>query len=138
MARALNTRFGRGENFWRSGSYGAVEVHGREALQAQLLYCWTNPTLDGQVPHPDLWPGVRYLPEDFGRTITVEKPAGAFFGGRRPAYVLERAARAEGDDDDPEDVAGDLAAGGPTSSSPDGGRSRRPAGGRADGPPSAA
>ncbi len=33
---------------------------------------------------PEDWPGVFYLPEDFGRTITVQKPEGAFFGGRRP------------------------------------------------------
>ena len=141
MARALNTRFGRGENFWRSGSYGAVEVHGREALQAQLLYCWTNPTLDGQVPHPDHWTGVRYLPEDFGRTITVEKPAGAFFGGRRPAHVLELGARGEGGDGDATDddvtaqAGGGKSAGGGATGGQNGARSQRPASGRAEGVP---
>ncbi len=134
VAGALNARLRRGENLWTTGSYGAVELHGREALDAQLLYCWTNPTLDGQVAHPDQWTGTKFLPEDFGRTITVEKPAGAFFGGRRPAQVLERAARAgDGqDDDDAGEAADGATAGGPAKGGP---RSKRPAGGRAEGVP---
>jgi len=85
VARALNARYGRGENFWRTGSYDQVEVHGREALEDQLLYLWANPVQDGLVATPDEWPGVKFLPEDFGREITVARPEGAFFGGRRPA-----------------------------------------------------
>ena len=119
VARALNAHYGRGENLWRQGSYGATEVHGRDTLEAQLLYCWTNPTLDGLVAHPDQWSGVRYMPEDFGRTITVEKPEGAFFGGRRPAHVLAKAVQGPGGD------AADA----------DGAQAGRPAGGRAEGVP---
>ncbi len=43
-----------------------------------------NPVADGLVAKPSSWPGVRFLPEDFGTTITVRKPDEAFFGGRRP------------------------------------------------------
>ena len=82
--RALNAHYGRGENFWRTGSYDNVEVHDRETLEEQLLYTWTNPVKDGLVERPEDWPGVKFLPEDFGRTITVERPEEAFFGGRRP------------------------------------------------------
>ncbi len=138
VARALNARFGRGENLWSTGSYGAVELHGRESQEQQLLYCWTNPTLDGQVAHPDQWTGTKFMPEDFGRTITVEKPAGAFFGGRRPAHALERAARAadgqDGDDVDTE-AAGGERAGGAAVRGQVGAQAKRPAGGRAEGVP---
>ena len=84
VARALNAHYGRGENFWRTGSYDNVEVHDRLTLEEQLLYTWTNPVKDGLVDRPEDWPGVKLLPEDFGRTITVERPEEAFFGGRRP------------------------------------------------------
>jgi hypothetical protein len=88
-ARALNAHYGRGENLWsQPGSYDNVEVHngveGR-TLEEQLLYLWTNPVRDGLVARPEDWPGVRFLPEDFGRTIVVPRPDEAFFGGRRPA-----------------------------------------------------
>ncbi len=85
VARGLNAYYGRGENFWRQpGSYGNVEVHDRETLEEQLLYVWTNVVKDGLCARPEEWHGVKFLPEDFGREIVVEKPAHAFFGGRRP------------------------------------------------------
>lgn len=98
-ARALNAHYGRGENFWSPGSYGNVEVHDRDTLEEQLLYTWTNPVKDGLVARPEDWPGVKFLPEDFGRTIEVSRPETAFFGGRRPAdwkptFVPVRRARA--------------------------------------------
>lgn len=82
-AAALNTHYGRGENLWASGSFSNTEVHGRRSIEQQLLYLWTNPVKDGLVERPEDWPGVCFLPEDFGRTIRVSKPEGAFFGGRR-------------------------------------------------------
>ena len=85
IAAALNTRYGRGENFWVPGSFDNTEIHNERSLEQQLLYLWTNPVKDGLVDRPEAWPGVMYLPEDFGRTIRVPKPEGAFFGGRRPA-----------------------------------------------------
>jgi len=89
VARALNAHYGRGEAFWCPGSYGSCELHGgRMTLEEQLLYIWTNAVADGLVERPELWPGVCFLPEDFGRTITVTRPEGAFFGGALPAdYV---------------------------------------------------
>ncbi|MCW8137451.1 MAG: hypothetical protein KIT58_00930 [Planctomycetota bacterium] len=84
-ARALNAHYGRGENLWCVGSYDNVEVFDRPTLEEQLLYLWTQPVKDGLVERPEDWPGIKFLPEDFGRTITVARPESAFFGGRRPA-----------------------------------------------------
>ena len=84
-ARAFNTHYGRGENFWRSGSYDNCELWNAAAQLKQCLYAWTNPVKDGLIDHPDEWEGVMTLPEDFGTRIPISKPKGAFFGGRRPA-----------------------------------------------------
>jgi hypothetical protein len=84
-ARALNAHYGRGENLWSTGSYDNAEIHDCATLEEQLLYLWTNPVKDGLVERPEDWPGVKFLPEDFGREITVHRPESAFFGGRRPA-----------------------------------------------------
>ena len=83
-ARAANAHHGRGENFWRAGSYDSVEIHDTRSLEEQLLYTWTNPVKDGLVERPEDWPGVKFLPEDFGKSFTVERPDEAFFGGRWP------------------------------------------------------
>ncbi|RMG09232.1 MAG: hypothetical protein D6731_20145 [Planctomycetota bacterium] len=84
VARALNAHYGLGENFWRTGSYDNTETHTREDFVEQLLYAWTQPVKDGLVDRPEDWPGVLFLPEDFGTTRRIPKPPGAFFGGRRP------------------------------------------------------
>lgn len=84
VARALNAHYGRGENLWAPGSFDNVEIHDRGTLEDQLLYLWTNPVKDGLVERPEDWPGVKFLPEDFGKTFVVPRPEGAFFGGRRP------------------------------------------------------
>jgi len=81
-ARALNAHYGRGENFWAPGSYDPCEIWNQASLESQLLYLWTNPVRDGMVPRPELWPGAKFMPEDFGTRRVVKKPAGAFFGGR--------------------------------------------------------
>ncbi len=84
-ARALNAHFGRGENFWsKPGSYDNTEVHDVEGLEEQLLYLWSQSVKDGLVESPEAWPGVLFMPEDFGKTFVVRKPDEAFFGGRRP------------------------------------------------------
>jgi len=88
-AAALNTHYGRGENLWAVGPFSNVEVHGRRSIEQQLLYLWTNPVKDGLVERPEDWPGICFMPEDFGRRIQVVKPDGAFFGGRRGGGATE-------------------------------------------------
>ena len=38
IAKAMNHRLGRGENFWAPGSYRSTEIHGEEALRDRLVY----------------------------------------------------------------------------------------------------
>ena len=84
IARALNAHYGRGENLWSTGSYDNVEIRDLPTLEEQLLYTWTQSVKDGLTETPEAWPGVRFMPEDFGRQFTVHRPEAAFFGGRRP------------------------------------------------------
>lgn len=85
-ARGLNAYYGRGENLWCDGSYDNAEVLGENpSIEDQVLYVWTQPVKDGLVERPEDWPGPKFLPEDFGRTITIPRPELAFFGGRRPS-----------------------------------------------------
>lgn len=81
-ARALNTHYGRGGAFWASGSYDNCEHWNEEAQVRQCLYVWTQVVRDGLVERLEDWSGVLFLPEHFGKTLRVEKPKGAFFGGR--------------------------------------------------------
>jgi hypothetical protein len=87
-ARAMNARLGRGGPFWTTGGPDNVELHGRElTIEQQLLYAWTNPVKDGLCERPEDWPGLLFLPEDWGKTFTFRKPEDGFFGGRRPARL---------------------------------------------------
>lgn len=87
-ARAINAHYGRGEVMWRPGSYGNVEIHDQAAIEAQLLYVWTNNVRDGQVRRPEDWPGPTFLPEDFGKEFIIDRPSSGFFGGKRPEGFL--------------------------------------------------
>src|SRR5690606_12627907 len=85
VARALKAHYGRGENLWRNpGSYDNTEVHTAPDLEDQLCYVWAQVVKDGLVETPEAWEGVRFLPEDMGRTLVIPKPEGAFFGSRKP------------------------------------------------------
>ena len=91
-ARALNSHYGRRENFWaQPRTYHNVEIHdapGRQdALEEQLLYVWTNLVKDGLVDDPQEWVdvnGLIILPEHFCTEIVVQRPDDAYFGGLRP------------------------------------------------------
>jgi len=87
IARALNSHYKRGENFWsQPDSYSNQELKTPEEALAKLVYLFVNPTADGLVEHPDLWPGLLTRPEDMGVLHSVEpRPERAFFGGKRPA-----------------------------------------------------
>ena len=88
IAKGVNAHLGRGDHFWAAGSWRGFELHDQAALEKQLVYLYTNPVKDGLTPTLEAWPGVRFLPEDFGRHFSYDKPEGAFFGGRRPADFL--------------------------------------------------
>ena len=61
-------------------------MHDQRTLgsRTSFLYTWTNPVKDWLVERPEDWPGVKFLPKDFGRTFTATRPDEAFFGGRLP------------------------------------------------------
>ena len=88
IAKGVNAHLGRGDHFWTSGSWRGFELHDQAALEQQLVYLYTNPIKDGLTPTLEEWPGVRFLPEDFGEVFDFAKPESAFFGGRRPADFL--------------------------------------------------
>ena len=88
IARGVNAHLGRGDHFWCAGSWRGFELHDQAALERQLVYVYTNPVKDGLTPTLEEWPGVRFLPEDFGEVFSYAKPEAAFFGGRRPADFL--------------------------------------------------
>ncbi|MGE0709529.1 MAG: transposase [Planctomycetota bacterium] len=93
-ARAVNAHLDRGENLWRTGSYGNVEVRTEHDLTEQLLYVWCQAVEAGLVARPEDWPGFQLLPAHLGATLTFERPQQAFFGARRPEGRLPTEPRA--------------------------------------------
>ena len=88
VARAMNARLGRGENFWAPGSFSSVELHGKDTVWEHMLYVLSNPTKDGLTRDLKSWPGLKSLPEQIGAPpVVVRKPETAFFGGRRPKGI---------------------------------------------------
>ena len=81
IAKAMNHRLGRGENFWAPGSYRNTEIHGEEALRDRLVYALANPAAADLVETLDEWPGLHFGPEAWGHSFPFERPEGAFFGG---------------------------------------------------------
>lgn len=55
-------------------SFHGVEIHGFEAEVAQWVYVAGQAVAAGLVARPEDWPGVHWLPEDIGRTLTAERP----------------------------------------------------------------
>jgi len=83
IAKAMNHRLGRGENFWAPGSYRNTEIHDEAALLDRLVYALANPAAANLVETLDDWPGLHYGPEAWGESFTFQRPKGAFFGGHR-------------------------------------------------------
>jgi putative transposase len=83
VARAVNASLGRWGALWEPGSYNAVNLETSTDMLAAMTYVATNPVKDGQVTRADLWPGVKILPSDLGRTIKVKRPP-IFFRANGP------------------------------------------------------
>ena len=83
IAKAMNHRYGRGENFWAPGSYRNLEIHDEPALLDRLVYALANPAAADLVETLDDWPGLHFGPEAWGESVSFDCPEGAFFGGRR-------------------------------------------------------
>jgi hypothetical protein len=57
LAKCMNARWGRWENFFSSEQVNVVRLETREALIDKLVYIATNPVKDGLVERVDDWPG---------------------------------------------------------------------------------
>jgi REP element-mobilizing transposase RayT len=83
VAKCTNSLLGRWESFWAPGSYSAVVLGDDDAVMERLVYTYTNPVSAGLVRSHVDWPGARSLPEDIGREVEIDRPAG-FFRKRGP------------------------------------------------------
>jgi REP element-mobilizing transposase RayT len=66
VARALNARYGRFENFWAPGSYSAVRLTDPDAVLEKIAYALANPVAAGLVSRSEEWPGLTSQPSDIG------------------------------------------------------------------------
>ena len=57
LAKCMNARWGRWENFFSSEQVNVVRLETREDLINKLVYIATNPVKDGLVERVDDWPG---------------------------------------------------------------------------------
>ena len=75
IAKALNRTHQVSGPVWDpTRSFSDVEIHGYEAEVAQWVYAAGQAVAAGLVERPEDWPGVHWLPEDIGRTLTAERP----------------------------------------------------------------
>ncbi|PIE19366.1 MAG: hypothetical protein CSA65_02740 [Proteobacteria bacterium] len=82
IAARLNAHYGRSENFWKVGSYSAVELIERNDILAKIVYALQNPVAAGLVSTYEQWPGAFSRPKEMlGSERVIERPK-AFFSER--------------------------------------------------------
>jgi putative transposase len=89
LAKCMNARWGRWENFFSSEQVNVVRLETREALIDKLVYITTNPVEDGLVERVDEWPGSSgYRALLSGEPLHATRPT-RFFAkdGKMPAEV---------------------------------------------------
>jgi REP element-mobilizing transposase RayT len=89
LAKCMNARWGRWENFFSSEQVNVVRLETREALVDKLVYIATNPVKDGLVERVDDWPGSSgYRALLSGEPLYATRPT-RFFAkhGKMPAEV---------------------------------------------------
>ncbi len=59
VARALNSHYGRWENFWSTEQPSHVQLVDAEDVLAKMVYTVTNPVAAGLVRRGEEWPGIR-------------------------------------------------------------------------------
>ena len=74
VAKALNVKYRRGENFWSSTPYSAVHLPDAAAVLDKLLYTLTNPITAGLVPQLSEWPGLVIGPKQIGQKLEAKRP----------------------------------------------------------------
>lgn len=75
IAARLNAHYGRSENFWKPGSYSAVELTERNDILAKIVYALQNPVAAGLVSTYEQWPGAFSRPREMlGGVRVIERP----------------------------------------------------------------
>ena len=79
LARCLNARWGRWENFWAAEEVCATHLLDRAAVIDKLVYAATNPVKDHLVDRVQQWPGFNsYLLLVHGKPIRARRPTHFF------------------------------------------------------------
>ncbi len=89
LARCMNARWGRWENFWAAEEPCVTLLLDREAVIDALIYTASNPVKDQLVERATQWPGANgYVPFVERRTLRAARPKHFFRdGGVMPAEV---------------------------------------------------
>ncbi len=75
VAKTMNAKLGRWENFWSSNPYSAVRLESPEDILDKIVYVLTNPVAAGLVACGSQWPGLLSKTTDIGgRPLTVDRP----------------------------------------------------------------
>jgi putative transposase len=95
IAKAMNARLERWENFWATEQPNAVWLVRQEDCFDKLLYVLLNPVADHLVERVEDWPGAHALSLLLsGKTMEIRRPRGFFRQyGPMPSKVMLRAAR---------------------------------------------
>lgn len=101
IAKAMNARLGRWENFWATEQANAVYLVESADRFAKLVYLLANPVADHLVDRISDWPGAcSHGLSLSGRTLTVQRPRGFFRpNGKMPDEVTLRIERPDGFED---------------------------------------
>jgi putative transposase len=89
LAKCMNVRWGRWENFWAAEEVCITRLCGREAVIDALVYAATNPVKDFLVERSVQWPGVNgYVNLLSGKPLRARRPRHFFRdGGVMPVSV---------------------------------------------------
>jgi hypothetical protein len=89
LAKCMNARWGRWENFWAAEEVCVTRLLGREAVMKELVYAATNPVKDLLVEEACQWPGINGYRELIQNKPLCAKRPRHFFrkGGSMPAEV---------------------------------------------------
>lgn len=98
LAKAMNARLGRWENFWASEQPNAVYLVEPSDRFTKLVYLLANPVADHLVDRSSDWPGASSLGLNLsGRTKTVKRPRGFFReNGPMPEEITLQVERPDG------------------------------------------
>jgi hypothetical protein len=98
IAKVMNARLGRWENFWATEQPNAVYLVEAADRFDKLVYVLANPVADDLVDRVSDWPGASSLSLNLsGRTITVRRPKDYFRDdGPMPEKVTLRVERPDG------------------------------------------